>query len=264
MTIERRIEPTVGTYSAVILACARSGAKIYVNEAFRLAKEMLDAHRDARGRPTFKPDSKIFCALLEAAKRVGDLGRTRWILAEMVRHSDEEGVADVEVNEEVMTHVFHAYTAYHPPFKRTSTSLINEKEDSAAPVGGMSTPAANEPLPNSALQVEDTEPSFSHIPPQSRSEVVSEAKALFDRVVHETGVISDNPSITPRKLFKSVQMTPRLVNSYLSIHYAHSPLSVAYGLFKTLFADLDVLRSPVRTWKPWNGAPCHGEVTRGL
>jgi hypothetical protein len=45
MTIDRGILPTAGAYNPAILACARSGSKVYVNEAFRLAKEMLDAHR---------------------------------------------------------------------------------------------------------------------------------------------------------------------------------------------------------------------------
>jgi hypothetical protein len=49
MTVDHRIPPTVQVYNAVILACARSGTKTYVNEAFRLARQMLDSHRDARG-----------------------------------------------------------------------------------------------------------------------------------------------------------------------------------------------------------------------
>ena len=46
---------------------------------------MLDSHRDAHGFPAFRPDVKTFCALLEGAKRIGDLGRARWILVELVR-----------------------------------------------------------------------------------------------------------------------------------------------------------------------------------
>lgn len=50
MTIDHRIRPTAGAYNAVILACAKSGLRRYVSEAFRLAKEMLNSHRDAEGR----------------------------------------------------------------------------------------------------------------------------------------------------------------------------------------------------------------------
>ncbi|ESK84688.1 aryl-alcohol dehydrogenase [Moniliophthora roreri MCA 2997] len=84
MTVDKRHKPTTGTYNAVILACARSGRKSYVNEAFRLAKEMLDSNRDAYGRPAYAPDLGTFKALLEGARRIGDSARVRWILAEMI------------------------------------------------------------------------------------------------------------------------------------------------------------------------------------
>jgi hypothetical protein len=250
MTIEKRIEPTPGTYNAIILVCARSGVKGYVNEAFRLAKEMLDGHRDAQGRSAFKPDTKTFCALLEGAKRMGDLGRARWILAEMVRARrsglEAQEVADAEVDEEVMMHMFHAYAAYHPPFKRTSTVLVDE-EDAVQPgssisieTGSMLSTESQESLPVEEI----TQPSFSHIPPQSHSEVAREAKALFSRILRDTGVCgSQQGEDSAPKLFKNVQLTARLVNSYLSVHYAHSPLNVACDLFKTLFSDGDVQRN---------------------
>jgi len=82
---------------------------------------MLDSHRDAHAFPAFRPDRKTFCALLEGAKRIGDLGRE--ILAEMVRgrgvNSKEEDTGkdgQVEIDEEVMMHMFHTYAAYRLPF----------------------------------------------------------------------------------------------------------------------------------------------------
>ncbi|KAJ8455438.1 hypothetical protein ONZ51_g12455 [Trametes cubensis] len=77
MTVDKRMAPTADAYTAVIYACACSGDKMYVNEAFRLAKEMLDGHRDAYGNSAFRPDRKTFCALLEGAKRIGDLAKGR-------------------------------------------------------------------------------------------------------------------------------------------------------------------------------------------
>ena len=47
MTVDHKIPPTAQAYNAVILACARSGTKIYVDEAFQLARQMLDSRRDA-------------------------------------------------------------------------------------------------------------------------------------------------------------------------------------------------------------------------
>src|SRR5712672_3329485 len=107
MTVDRGIAPTASTYNATILACARSGSRAYVNEAFRLAKEMLDSHRDAHGTGTFRLNSHTFNALLEGAKRIGDLGRVRWILAGMVEAARES--KDIVVDEGIMMHVFHAY-----------------------------------------------------------------------------------------------------------------------------------------------------------
>jgi hypothetical protein len=67
MTKDQKLTPTAGSY-------AKSGTKSYVNEALRPARQMLDSHRDAHSLPAFRPDRKTFCALLEGAKRIGDLG----------------------------------------------------------------------------------------------------------------------------------------------------------------------------------------------
>ena len=104
MTQDQKISPTVGSYNAIILACAKSGTKSFVNEGLRLARQMLDSHRDARGFSAFRPDMKTFCALLEGTKRIGDLGRARWILVELVRGQgvDTKEDADTENDKQVM------------------------------------------------------------------------------------------------------------------------------------------------------------------
>lgn len=243
MTVDRRIPPTAGAYTAAILVCARSGSKVYVNEAFRLAKEMLDAHRDARGRGAFRPDSHIFGALLEGAKRIGDLGRVRWILAEMVemtqRDPDNE---DVIVDERIMTHVFHAYAAYKPPFKRSMAPLTTQTEGNA----DTPTPAVpTEPVDSSpddlnpSVPIETSpEPSFTHLPPQSRSEVIGEARALFSRIIRQSPDPTSSPS-GPSLLpaLPDVHVTPRLLVAYLSVFYAHAPLETAHEMFRKLSAE---------------------------
>jgi hypothetical protein len=243
MTVDRRIPPTAGAYTAAILVCARSGSKVYVNEAFRLAKEMLDAHRDARGRGAFRPDSHIFGALLEGAKRIGDLGRVRWILAEMVemtqRDPDNE---DVIVNERIMTHVFHAYAAYKPPFKRSMAPLTTQTEgDADTPTPAVPTePVDSSPDDlNSSVPIETSpEPSFTHLPPQSRSEVIGEARALFSRIIRPSPDPTSSPS-GPSSLpaLPDVHVTPRLLVAYLSVFYAHAPLETAHEMFRKLSAE---------------------------
>lgn len=271
MTIDHKIEPTVGAYNAVILACARSGEKVYVNEAYRLAKEMLDAHRDARGVSAFQPDRKTFCALLEGAKRIGDLGRARWILAEMVRAGGEggvDGVGDlnrpeaVGVDEKVMMHLFHTYAAYQPPFKREATVVVQEGketesgskaaasssvEQSTASGPDASEQASPEPQEPMALTL-DSAPSFSHIPPQSHEEVLHEVTFLFQRILNDTGILpipSHQQHLSPNLLnkFSQVQLTPRLVSSYIAVFFRHASLDVARRMFWKVFDQLGVERT---------------------
>jgi hypothetical protein len=248
MTADRNIRPSTGAYTAVILACARSGSKTYIHEAFRLAKEMLDSHRDASGRSAFKPDGKTFSALLEGAKRIGDLVRTRWILAEMVRGNDRDpdsNFVDAEVTEEVMMHVFHAYAAYKIPFRRAAVVLVDNKDATPLKPSMDSTPDV-EPLqeqkPQDSVPTHTTAPSFSHLPPQSRSEVISEVRTLFMRILNDIREETFHGN-RGALLFSKVKVTPRLLNSYLSVHYAHAPFEDACILFKNIFEDHGVPRN---------------------
>ncbi|KAJ3789061.1 hypothetical protein GGU10DRAFT_305939 [Lentinula aff. detonsa] len=253
MTIEKNLVPTSDSWDAVVLACARAGSgsrgrgsltkrREYVNEAFRLARQMLDSNRDAYGNPEYVPSKKTFCALLEGAKRVGELGRTRWILAEMVRGSGGvRGFKDdgVEVDEEVMMHVFHAYASYKPPFRRSLARVVESRDDvgkDRAKVVDLSEPAQTEPnneYSTSVASSSSTFSAFSHVPPQTSTEVIAEVDILFERILRETrdssslsSSSSDAADILSNK-FTSVHLTTRLLNSYLSTYYAHGSLEAS-------------------------------------
>jgi hypothetical protein len=228
MTIDRGISPTASAYNAAILACARSGSKAYVNEAFRLAKEMLDSHRDALGRSAFHPDSRTYTALLEGAKRIGDLGRVRWILAGMIEASLKD--PEIVVDERIMTHVFHSYSAYKPPFKRSMAPLADQDKGDRDISGASST----ELVESSAVDQGSLIPSFAHLPPQSCSDVIREAIALFSRI---SGLPPPTMVARPLPTLPYVHVTPRLLNAYLSIFYAHASLERAHELFRTAFAE---------------------------
>ncbi|KAH9176110.1 hypothetical protein EDB89DRAFT_1941983 [Lactarius sanguifluus] len=233
MTVDRGIAPTAGAYNATILACARSGSKVYVNEAFRLAKEMLDAHRDARGRGTFRPNSRTFGALLEGAKRIGDLGRARWILAEMVEAARQN--PEVVVDERIMTHVFHAYAAYRPPFRRSMAPLV--ATDAAVPPTCLEEPVEETASSSSSSSVETaSSPSFAHLPPQSSAEVLNEAHALFARFSRSSSS-SSRAGAEALPALPDVRLTPRLLNAYLAVLYAHASLETAHEAFRTVFAQ---------------------------
>ncbi|KAJ7270730.1 hypothetical protein B0H12DRAFT_1008768 [Mycena haematopus] len=232
MTVEQGLTPTVGSYNAVILACAKSGRKEYVNEAFRIAKQMLDSNRDAYGRSAYLPDRRTLCALLEGAKRIGDLARARWILADLVKNNatKEEGV-----NEEIMMHVFHTYTSYVPPFTRNLAMVVpgGEQKESAGDI------AESLHAPPST----DHPPRFTRIPPQTSHEVIEEVQALFQRVLEDTGKGSESTVddiFAGEEKFQHVKLTTRLVNSYLSVHYQHSSLEASEVLFWKVFDDVGI------------------------
>ncbi len=153
--------PSVYAYNSIISVCARS--REFSGEAFRLAREMLDAQRDAFGRPLLRPTRNTFRALLTAAKTRGDLSRVRWILAEILStNAREEGSGDGKkvplVNEDIMVHVLHAYASYKPPFVRSSTRIFDEKD--AKP----SEEIMEGGVPQMADDVREAKGSFSSIP----------------------------------------------------------------------------------------------------
>lgn len=237
---EKNILPTVDSYNAAILACTRSGEKSYVAEGFRLAKEMLDAHRDARGRQAFRPDRQTFCALLEGAKRIGDLARARWILAEMVRMSGQEGAEDLTVDEEVMTHVFHAYASYNPPFTRNLARLVDGGSGGGTERASHDGPTAMEAA-ETRPEVDASEQSFRHLAPQTKSEVLGEVDSLLEQI-HLESQSSVDPNLTLK--FRDIRPSNRLLNAYLSVHYRHNSFEKSRGVFWGVFERFGIKRNP--------------------
>jgi len=266
MTVDNDIPPTRDTYTAIILACARSGETKFVNEAFRLAKEMLDGHRDALGRPAFTPNNTLFGALLQGAKRIRDLPRARWILAEMVQiiirqhHARVNDGMEILAQDEVvltenkMVHVFHAYASYQVPFHRSVTRIAEDRGRT------IETVPPTPPLPNPPqasidtseaevdeeeagdVAITETDPRFNSIPPQSREEVLAEVKNLFEGILHDTQRSHNSGNDSPI-LFKGVRVSTELVNAYLSVYYSHGKLTGTQDLFKTLFEEVGVRRN---------------------
>jgi len=273
MTMDRRMTPSAGAYDAVILACARSGRKTYVNEGFRLAKEMLDSHRDARGISAYRPSRRTFCALLEGAKRVGDLARARWILAEMIverRRMVLEREAE-GVNEEVMMHVFHAYAAYRPPFQRSAVKSVMEGSTQPDQVKIATSKSPFDDSPENRKDIEKApsgSPPFTHVPPQSHNEVIHEVKTLFTRILHDndakalSDAVSGQDALPEDRAFKAVDLTPRLLNSYLSVYYKHAAITTARNLYRSIFDECGVERTArayVEALERCANAKKHGE-----
>jgi len=262
MTVDYKIPPTVQAYNAIILACARSGSKTYVAEAFRLAKQMLDSNRDARGISAFRPDKKTFCALLEGTKRIGDLGRARWILAEMVRGGQDGGdpnKVDAEIDDEVIMHIFNTYAAYVPPYVPPPTLVVAEQSKTpdasdnpkattaAVTVEGFQPNSSSSSSTSLVVEDDDQNPAFSHIPPQSRTEIIREVKILFNRILQDRSDVESTATASlpfAEKKFRGVELNPKVMGAYLSVFYRHAKLDTARELFWKVFEDLDLQRTP--------------------
>ncbi|KAG0702119.1 hypothetical protein DFH29DRAFT_923077 [Suillus ampliporus] len=257
--LDAGIVPTQGTYDAVIRACAKAGGE-WVSEAIRFARQMRN--RIGGGASEVGGDDlqgvggpRTWAALLDGCKRVGDLGRARWILAEAVRAQG--------LNEEMMQHMFHTYAAYRPPFKRGATRIVdndganvapaalsNQEESLASTTEGspdllsvsVDVSPDSDAVPNDLSHM-DTMPSFSHLPPQSPGEVLAEARALFDRILQDTNPTSHSPSNAPRDPLAgkfNVALSPRLLNAYMSVYYSHASIENARDVFDRLFSSCGI------------------------
>ncbi|KIJ18275.1 hypothetical protein PAXINDRAFT_9350 [Paxillus involutus ATCC 200175] len=249
---ESGVAPTKGAYEAIIRVCGRAG-KEWVGEGMRLAREMGD-----RYSITGTSGRGLWCALLEGCKRAGDLNKARWILAEAVRGGDKAAEEDTAVvDAELMMHVFHTYASYRPPFRRDATRLVDGNTQSNGEAfatqvvqtdkmpGLGDSPShtdtgqtqADEVLTNARM---DNVPSFSRLPPQTPSDVIAEARALFDRIVRDRnlspgGFQSFTSDSTLAGRFSRIELTPALLNAYLSVFYRHASVETSQGVFNSLF-----------------------------
>jgi pentatricopeptide repeat protein len=227
MTVDNRIAPTQASYNAIILACAKNSK--FTHEAFRLAKEMMDAYRD--GALHLRPDRNTFRALLENAKRASDLSRARWIFAELLKAEQDESLVP---DHDIISLVFQVYACYKPPFRRQAL-LVQDRQGETPDYNGSASSHDVEDHSDAPAQ----QPSLS-VPPQTHSEVIAEVEALFSRIVSQS---AQSGAGTHSEPLSKVQLTTQLLNSYLTVHYAHSTLRTSLELFHRLFDDLEVRRN---------------------
>ncbi|BGP14722.1 hypothetical protein JCM10213_002748 [Rhodosporidiobolus nylandii] len=101
MTHDNRLPPSEMAFNGVIRACAREGSEEYYYEALRYLRRMLDEN--------VRPSRHTFHAVLEGAKRHGDLARARWMLVKMI------GIGgDCTPNEKTLALLLQTYAAYRP------------------------------------------------------------------------------------------------------------------------------------------------------
>lgn len=101
MTHDNRLPPSEAAFNGVIRACAREGSQEYYYEALRFMRRMLDDN--------VMPTRHTFNALLEGAKKHGDLARARWMLVKMVSAG-----GDASPTEKTLALLLQTYAAYKP------------------------------------------------------------------------------------------------------------------------------------------------------
>lgn len=245
---EAKYEPGSDTYNAAILACAR--VKGFYTDAFRLFREMLTKH-EARSqgiresiRTGYEPSLDTFKALLEGTKRNGDLPRARWILAEMLKLVPYGGQRP---NKDILTSVFHTYAAFKPPVTKSDFKIV--KTASRDEAGETKIENEHEQKKGSTsssdkITTAPNEGSSESIAtgPQTSGEVLLEADRLFEFIVQSTSQ-ADHISSPLR-----VHLTSRLVNSYISVYFAHAPLSACINLLDTIYTSLPSSTARMNGW----------------
>ncbi|PWZ03104.1 hypothetical protein BCV70DRAFT_197337 [Testicularia cyperi] len=169
-------------------------------------------------------------------------------------------------SEETLSHIFHTYASYTPPVKRVAMKIKSDEavsaqqsnKDTTLSAGQSSAIAVAEdardaqskstvmtaqPSTSELETVEQREETtaeeaaqiFSALVPQTSSDLVSEARSLFARV------LADQPSSEGVEgPLGAVRPGIRLVNSYLTILAAHLPSSIRH---RVLLSTLDCLNS---------------------
>jgi len=171
----------------------------------------------------------------------------------------------------MMQHMFHTYAAYRPPFKRGATRIMDDRvvvapithPDQMEPLAGTTEGLSDLPSVSADVSSDsnavptdlshmDTMPSFSHLPPQSPGKVVTEARVLFDRILHDTNLtphLSSNIPPSPLVGKFNVTLTPCLLNAYMSVYYSHASIESVCDVFERLLSSCGIgLMSDSRTY----------------
>lgn len=266
MTQEQsHISPGREEYEAIITAMGSTKAGYL--EAVNYLREMLAKHREVATVPfaqgaeqvdraaamasRFIPTRSTFLALLEGTKRAGDVHRARWVLAEVLRLAKARGPSGVTEapEEELLAAVFMTYAAWKPAITRGAVKL-QQSVDTPVDQAEEKNLAAEEDVIESELSLETTKtasaiedsndlpqadtldvalPSTSNARggPQTKGDAIREVNSLFGRIIEDQQVKGRDAASLVDHPFQNVRITPRLVNSFLSVHLAHSALGDA-------------------------------------
>ncbi|BGP30877.1 hypothetical protein JCM10296v2_002636 [Rhodotorula toruloides] len=272
MTDDNGLPPSELAYNGVIRACARDGSREYYHEALRFMRRMLDDN--------VKPSRHTFHAVLEGAKKHGDLARARWMLIKMV------GVGgDVAPNDGTLALVLQAYAWYRPIGKedgKAKAARVPPVEQAPAADGAGRT-AADEGAVEGVVEVDgevhpkDDPANLSAAPapstgspsaaqivellgeeslfypgplPTTSAETLAEARKLMLQIVDASVLDATTPdppaplnSRPQSTMFPLVEPTSFLLNSYLTVLARHGSFAAASNFFAAVYDRTGVPKS---------------------
>lgn len=268
MTEQEKIEPNTEAYNAIIKSLG-STKKDYL-EAFDLLRQMLVKHNDAvfvpfeedDGIPRFSeyvPTLETFASVLEGTKRAGDVNRARWVLTEVIKLSRAGQALNVPNWKEgpsgdLMASVFMTYAAWNPVLRKkevkmrkaasegASEKVIIEKEEHRLPKGeeflnvDVLQDVVESSADSSSIDYTFEEPPVNdYLTPLSSADAIRECTSLFHRILSDIQSSSSTSDFLP---FRHVYITPKLINSYISVYNAHGPsLSSVKQVYDTIWEE---------------------------
>lgn len=189
--------PTDVTFNVLINACAKRPD--YFDTAFDLLHQMQNIYG-------FQPDRITYNTLLSACARKKHLERARDIFQIMMYDAKEQGPDSMLTpDHHTFTNLFMSYASYDPlPAKKKQQQPDQQQQDALV----------EHSLISSTL-------------PERRSEVVQEAKKLFDFITAN----------------KSCDMTSGLLSSYLSVHIMQRQHNDVVDIYLNAFDKYGVERT---------------------
>lgn len=248
MTVDQGVEPSGDEFNAIIAALGSTKADYL--ESFDLMRQMLAKHNEATWEPfseaeasqssPWVPTLETFNALLEGAKRAGDLDRARWVLNEVVdlaRSSLAFGRDAIQSpNEETMASVFMTYASWKPVKRRANVALARpqsprdvtraaeqaakaaEAEASGEESGEGSAAGSSQ---REGLVEDELDPTRRPSMPETSAAALLEVDALLAQCLHDYQA-TQGGAVDPYTVpFGKVRPTARLLNAFITAHFVH-------------------------------------------
>ncbi|KAI9305310.1 hypothetical protein BJ944DRAFT_282404 [Cunninghamella echinulata] len=210
--VNQQLYPTDVTFNVLIHACAKRPD--YYNEAFSLFDQMKNTYG-------FQPDLITYNTLIGVCAWKKDLSRARDLFRYIV--NDDSMVPDIHS----YTNMFWCYANYNPPSSSSSITTTTKEND------------IKESTSLTSTNIESILPLAL---PNRRSEIVNEAKHLFNYMIQQQQATVDdhnNSNITVEKNTSPI-ITTQLLTTYLNIHVMQRQYRECINIYDDLFSKYNV------------------------